>query len=119
MKKNLAMFKSIKTSKANKAIITQLTRKYNLGAENVIARIALAYSLEHDEPMSLDDLQDSGGKEYSRSVLFGTREDIYTGLICTKYKIHSEHPNFSKIIKQHIDKGLFHLNSKDLDGLLF
>ena len=39
------MFTSIKTSKVNKDIVTDLSRKFNLGAENIIARIALAYSL--------------------------------------------------------------------------
>ena len=39
------MFTSIKTSRANKDIVTDLSRKFNLGAENIIARIALTYSL--------------------------------------------------------------------------
>ena len=36
------MFTQIKTSKANKMIVTDLSRKFNLGAENTIARIAIA-----------------------------------------------------------------------------
>ena len=36
----------IKTSAKNKELVTQLTRKFALGAENVIARIAIAYSLK-------------------------------------------------------------------------
>ena len=39
------MFTQIKTSKANKLVVTDLSRKFNLGAENIIARIAFAYSL--------------------------------------------------------------------------
>ena len=35
----------IKTSTKNKELVTQLTRKFASGAENVIARIAIAYSL--------------------------------------------------------------------------
>ena len=35
------MFSHIKTSKENKEVVTLLTNKLNLGAENVIARIAL------------------------------------------------------------------------------
>ena len=100
------MFKSIKTSKANKEIITQLTRKYNLGAENVIARIALAYSLEHDGKLSLDDLQDSQGKEYSRSVLLGSYEDIYLGLLYSKYKLNPSNSLVQKYLKLHLDEGL-------------
>lgn len=36
------MFTQIKTSKANKIIVTDLSRRFNLGAENVIARIAVS-----------------------------------------------------------------------------
>ena len=39
------MFTSIRTSASNKIVVTDLTRKLNLGPENVIARIAFAYSL--------------------------------------------------------------------------
>ena len=57
------MFNSIKTSRANKLVVTELSRKFNLGAENVIARIALAYSLAKDQQLSLSDIADSQGKE--------------------------------------------------------
>ena len=40
------MFSQIKTSIKNKDHVIDLTRKFNLGAENVIARIAIAYSLQ-------------------------------------------------------------------------
>lgn len=40
------MFTSIKTSKVNKDIVTDLSRKFNLGAENIIARIAFAVSFQ-------------------------------------------------------------------------
>ena len=40
------MFSQIKTSAKNREIVVDLTRKFNLGAENVIARIAIAYSLK-------------------------------------------------------------------------
>lgn len=110
------MFKSIKTSKANKAIITQLTRKYNLGAENVIARIALAYSLEHGGLLDLKDLQDSGGKEYSKSVLLGDKEDIYIGIICIHYDLNKTHPDIPKYLKMHIDQGLEGLSKNHLKG---
>lgn len=59
------MFTSIKTSKANKDIVTDLSRKFNLGAENIIARIAFAYSLSQDRLLSLSNIADSQGKEYS------------------------------------------------------
>ncbi len=64
------MFTSIKTSKANREIVTDLSRKFNLGAENIIARIALTYSLSQDRKLSLVNIADSQGKEYSKNVLF-------------------------------------------------
>ena len=63
------MFTSIKTSKANKQIVTDLSRKFNLGAENIIARIAFTYSLSKNRVLSLTDIADSQGKEYSKNVL--------------------------------------------------
>ena len=65
------MFSQIKTSIKNKDHVIDLTRKFNLGAENVIARIAIAYSLQSGVKFSPLDIKDSGGKEYSRNVLFG------------------------------------------------
>ena len=55
------MFTSIKTSKINKDIVTDLSRKFNLGAENIIARIALTYSLSKARKLSLSDIADSQG----------------------------------------------------------
>ena len=61
------MFTQIKTSKANKIIVTDLSRRFNLGAENVIARIAFAYSLSSGRKLKLSDISDSQGKEYSKN----------------------------------------------------
>lgn len=79
------MFNSIKTSKENKIVVTELSRKFNLGAENIIARIALTYSLSQDRLLSLVDIADSQGKEYSKNVLFGNNMPYYVGLVCVKY----------------------------------
>ena len=100
------MFTHIKTSKANREIISELTRKWDLGAENVIARMALAHSLENDEQLELKDLQDSGGKEYSRKVLLGSYEDIYLGMLYSKYKLDSSNSLVQKYLKLHLDRGL-------------
>lgn len=110
------MFSHIKTSKENKEVVTQLTNKLNLGAENVIARIALAYSLAQDEKLDLKDLKDSGGKEYSKNVLFGENYDVYLGMICSKYQIHVSDNDLTKLIKLHIDDGLTQLASEEKKG---
>lgn len=100
------MFKQIKTSKDNREVVAQLTRKLNLGKENTIARMALTHSLSTGRKLDLKDIMDSGGKEYSKSVLLGEYEDVYIGLICTHYKLYKTDNNLSKYIKMHIDDGL-------------
>lgn len=108
------MFTHIKTSAKNKEIVSQLTSKLQLGSENIIARIALAYSLSKDEKLSLNDIKDSGGKEYSAVVLFGSNKDYYIAIIALHYGIQITDSKISKYIKLHIDKGLEIIN-KDLN----
>ena len=106
------MFTSIKTSKANKDIVTDLSRKFNLGAENIIARIAFTYSLSQDRLLSLSDIADSQGKEYSKNVLFGSNLLYYIGLICVKYGIYKTDKDIPKYVKMHIDDGLQLMNKE-------
>ena len=56
------MFSHIKTSKENKEVVTLLTNKLNLGAENVIARIALTYSLSLGEKLNIKDIKNTFAK---------------------------------------------------------
>jgi len=100
------MFSQIKTSSRNRDIVVELTRKFNLGAENIIARIALAYSLQSGEKFSPLNVKDSGGKEYSKNVLFGNYYLIYEALICTHYKINSNDKDLPRYFKLHLDDGL-------------
>ena len=110
------MFTSIKTSRANKYIVTDLSRKFNLGAENIIARIALTYSLSKDRILSLTDISDSQGKEYSKNVLFGSNLPYYIGLICVKYGLYKTDKDIPKYIKMHIDDGLQLMNNELRDN---
>ncbi len=112
----MIMFTSIKTSRANRDIVTDLSRKFNLGAENVIARIALAYSLSQDYKLSLSDIADSQGKEYSKNVLFGSNMPYYVGLICVKYDLYKSDKDIPKYIKLHIDDGLRLMNKELRDN---
>lgn len=96
----------IKTSSENKERVTRLTRKFGLGAENVIARIAIAYSLKNGEHFSPLDVKDSGGKEYSRNVLFGNLFPLYLAMICSHYGIKSTDKNLARYFKMHLDDGL-------------
>lgn len=117
------MFSHIRTSKENKEIVTKLTNKLNLGTENIIARIALTYSLAQEQKLDLTQIKDSGGKSYSKTVLFGDYSDYYIGLLIIHYNFHSSNSDIPKLIKMHIDEGLrlleTELQSSSLDGFEF
>lgn len=99
-------FTHIKTSAANKIVVTELTRKLGLGPENVIARLAFAYSLSKNKKFDLEDIQDAKGKEYSKGVLFGNNLPYYVALVSTHYKIYKTDKDIGKYIKMHLDHGL-------------
>jgi len=118
------MFSQIKTSKENKEVVSQLTRRLNLGTENVIARIAYTYSLSQNKKLDIKDLADVGGKEYSKAVLFGDNYDLYIGMICTHYGFYKTDKDIPKYIKLHIDDGLTIINREledqpNIDGFDF
>lgn len=100
----------IKTSAKNKEIVTQLTRKFALGAENVIARIAIAYSLYSGEKFAPTDVKDAGGKEYSKNVLFGNLFPLYLSMICAYYNIKDTDKDLPRYFKMHLDDGLERIN---------
>ncbi|MCW3102698.1 MAG: hypothetical protein JWO09_1138 [Bacteroidetes bacterium] len=102
----MSTFTHIKTSGANKVIVTELSRKFGLGPENVIARIAFAYSLSKDKKLDLENQKDSKGKEYSKTVLFGDNLPYYIALISTHYGIYKTDKNISRYVKMHLDHGL-------------
>jgi DNA sulfur modification protein DndE len=118
------MFTHIRTSKENREVVAKLTRRLNLGAENVISRIALAHSLSHDRKLKLEEIQNSGGKDYSKAVLFGDFVDYYLGMVALHYGIHISDKDLPKYIKMHIDDGLQLLNEEinhrsNIDGFDF
>jgi DNA sulfur modification protein DndE len=115
------MFTHIKTSRENRELVSKLTRKLNLGTENIIARIAFAYSLAKDNKLDLNELKDSQGKEYSKAVLFGNNLPYYISLLCVHYNIYKTDKDIPKYIKMHIDDGLQLINKElqdnpNLDG---
>jgi DNA sulfur modification protein DndE len=118
------MFTQIKTSKENKEVVALLTRKLGLGTENVIARIAYTYSLSQNKKLDLNDIKDAGGKEYSKSVLFGDYYDMYLGLLCVHYGLYKTDKDIGRYIKMHVDEGLQLLNEEvnersNIDGFDF
>jgi DNA sulfur modification protein DndE len=118
------MFTQIKTSKENKEVVAVLTRKLGLGTENIIARMAFTYSLSQDRKLDLNNILDAGGKEYSKSVLFGDNYDIYLGLLCVHYGLYKTDKDIGRYIKMHVDDGLQLLNEEvnnlaNMDGFDF
>lgn len=101
---------NIKTSEQNKDVVRRLTAKLPTGtSENVIARIALAYSLECGKKFSSSEFSyyDSKGKEYKDHILFDPKyRDLYISLICQHYGIYKTDDNIPKYVKLHIDHGL-------------
>ena len=100
------MFTQIKTSAKNKEAVTVLTRKFALGAENVIARIAIAYALQSGVHFSPLGVKDSGGKEYSKNVLFGNLYSMYAAIMCKHYNIKMSDKDLPRYFKLHLDDGL-------------
>lgn len=106
------MFTQIKTSKENKEIVSNLTRKLGLGAENIIARMAFSHSLSQNRKLNIKDIKDSSGKEYSKSVLFGEYFDLYIGMLCVHYGLYKTDKDIGRYVKMHIDDGLQLLNEE-------
>ena len=118
------MFTHIRTSKDNREVVAKLTWRLNLGTENIISRIALAHSLSQDRKLKIEDIQNSSGKEYSKSVLFGQYLDYYLGMVALHYSIHITDKDLPKYVKMHIDDGLELLNEEihqrsNIDGFDF
>jgi DNA sulfur modification protein DndE len=117
------MFTAIKTSKKNKEVVTVLTNKLGLGTENVIARIAFAYSIAKRRKMDLIEIKDAQGKEYSSKVLFGDNSDIYLAMVCVHYNLYKTDKDIGRYIKMHVDDGLELIHQeflkKDINGTDF
>jgi DNA sulfur modification protein DndE len=110
------MFTHIKTSKENREIVAKLTRKLNLGSENIIARIAYTYSISQNRMLDLTEIKDSQGKEYSKNVLFGDYLTYYISLACVHYNLYKTDKDIPKYIKMHVDDGLQLINKEILDN---
>jgi len=101
---------NIKTSEQNQDVVRKLTTKLPYGTkENVIARIALGYSLQTGRRFLPNEfsLYDSKGKEYKDHILFEAKyRDFFIALVCQHYGLYKTDDNIPKYIKLHIDHGL-------------
>lgn len=100
------MIINIKTSEASHKLIREYSTKLKLPAENIIARIALGYSISKSRQLNLKDIKDSKGKEYKEETFFGRFKNHYIAIVCQLYQIHRTDINIPKLIKLHIDDGL-------------
>lgn len=101
---------NIHTTEKNEKVVRKLTTKLPHGTKkNVIARIALGYSLQSGKKFSTNDFSqyDSKGQEYKDHILFDAEfRDFYIAMICQYYGIYKSDENITKYIKIHIDHGL-------------
>ena len=100
---------NISTSKKNHEVVSFLTKKLPAGTrENVIARIAIGFSLQTGTRFTTQDFNkyDSQGKEYKENILFDDYKDYYVALSCQAYGITKSDDRIPKYIKLHIDHGL-------------
>lgn len=97
---------NIKTSEESLERIRRFSSRLNLSAENIVPRIALAYSIARGRQLNLADIRDSKGKEYKDSILLGEHRRYFIALICQHYKIYKTHDDIKRYIKMHIDDGL-------------
>jgi DNA sulfur modification protein DndE len=104
------MIINIKTSEANKVVVQELTRRLNIAHENVVSRIAIAYSISKGIKLRLEDIQDSKGKEYKEDNLFGNYRDYYIAMICQQYNLYKSDKDIGRYIKMHMDHGLELMN---------
>lgn len=97
---------NIKTSELSRDLIREYSTKLKLPAENIIARIALGYSISKGRILDLKNVKDSKGKEYKEETFFGKHKTQFVAQICQLYNIHRTDINVPKYIKMHIDDGL-------------
>ena len=106
---------NIHTSEKNKEVVRFLTSKLPYGTkENVIARIALSYSIQKGKKFSKSEYNkyDSKGKEYKDHILFDPEfRDFYIALVSQHYGIPNNDNIIPKLIKLHIDDGLERINN--------
>lgn len=112
----MSSFTHIRTSEKNHAKVVELTRKYGFGAENVAARVALATSLASGKRMDLDEIQNSAGKQYRTTVLFGKHTETYVSMVAVKYGLQRTNKDVPKLIKMHIDDGIEQMHKVLIDG---
>lgn len=98
---------NITTSAENKEVVQRLTSKLAISEQNIIARIAINYSLSKNRHLEIKDiLGTKDGKEYKEHTLLGNYKNFYVALLCKHYEIPPSSPDLPKYFKLHLDDGL-------------
>jgi len=98
---------NITTSPENKEVVKRLTSKLAISSMNVIARIAINYSLSKNRHLEIKDiLTSTNGQEYKEQTLLGDYKNFYVAIMCKHYEIPSSSPDLPKYFKLHLDDGL-------------
>jgi DNA sulfur modification protein DndE len=98
---------NISTSSENKEVVQRLTTKLSISEQNIIARIAISYSLSKNRYFEIKDILSSkDGKEYKEHTLLGNYKNFYVALICQHYNLPQSSPDLPKFFKLHLDDGL-------------
>jgi len=98
---------NITTSAENKEVVQRLTSKLAISEQNIIARIAINYSLSKDRHFEIKDILTSkDGKEYKEHTLLGNYKNFYIALMCKHYELPTTSPDLPKYFKMHLDDGL-------------
>ena len=100
------------TVKTDKLIVSNLTRKFNFDNDAVIARIAIAYSLQKLTKYNANSSNlDNSDKEYHGHNLFkNDTESSYRALFNQFYEKSITDKDWAKLVKFHLDDGLSKLN---------
>jgi DNA sulfur modification protein DndE len=100
------MIINVKTSEQSQQLIREYSSKLKLPSENIIARLALGYSLSRGRRLSLTIIKDSKGKEYKEDTFFGKYKNEFVALISQLDGIHRSDISIQKYVKLHLDDGL-------------
>lgn len=106
------MLINIRTSEEAEAILVRLSSRFNLASKNILMRMALGYSLSRNMRLTLDQLEDTRGKDYKDiTVLSEKYRSFYVSLICQHYNLYKTDPDIGRYVKLHIDDGLRQLSN--------
>jgi DNA sulfur modification protein DndE len=108
----------LKTSTTTSQKLEEIYKTLRLSSKPkaAIARIAIGLSLKHESDPRLEyetQILDNSGLEFQRTTLLGNYEDLYKIIIIEHLnKYVSDEEYFPKLVKAHLERGIFLLYSE-------